>query len=66
MRFISVLPAQPGYLVQLDDESWETVIAWGFDDFGSAPEPITIRGLVPHDITESLTFKDPSGQLVVV
>jgi hypothetical protein len=67
MRFISVLPAQPGYLVQYSDEYWEPVIAWGFDEFGNPPEPLTVRGAVPRDdIFVELRVKDPTGRVVVV
>ena len=66
MRFISVLPAQPGYSVKMPDATYEPVIAWGFDEFGNAPEPLTIYGSVVREILEVLYIKDPSGRVCVV
>lgn len=75
MLFISVIPAQPGYLSSVKDSSrhgepvwpwrpWRVVIAWGFDKHDSRPIPITAAG-APNDEQE-WRIKTPEGEVVVL
>jgi hypothetical protein len=69
-RYISVIPAQPGYKVSLNYEPFETVIAWGFTEWGG-PTPITITGPKLLSLCERLDEKKvivitPDGKEVEV